>query len=120
MKKIKVGQIGNGSFGKKILSKLENMTDVSIEWIYCSKDCWWQKYNGLDWVIVASPNEFHYEQVKYFLQRGVNVFCEKPCTLSSDSLRELIELSKTNNVCFYIDDVLIYEEIGRASCRERV
>ncbi len=111
MKKIKVGQIGNGSFGKKILSKLENMTDVSIEWIYCSKDCWWQKYNGLDWVIVASPNEFHYEQVKYFLQRGVNVFCEKPCTLSSDSLRELIELSKTNNVCFYIDDVLIYEEI---------
>ena len=111
MKKIKVGQIGKGGFGKKILSKLEKMSDVSIEWIYGSKDNWWQDDNGLDWVIVASPNEFHYEQAKYFLQRGVNVFCEKPGTLAPHSLKELIELSKTNNVCFYVDDVLMYEDI---------
>ena len=30
MKKIKVGQIGKGGFGKKILSKLEKMSDVSV------------------------------------------------------------------------------------------
>ena len=111
MKKIKVGQIGKGGFGKKILSKLEKMSDVSIEWIYGSKDNWWQDDIGLDWVIIASPNEFHYEQAKYFLQRGVNVFCEKPGTLALHSLKELIKLSKTNNVCFYVDDVLIYEDI---------
>ena len=111
MKKIKVGQIGKGSFGKKILSKLEKMSDVSVEWIYGSKDKWWESDVDLDWVIIASPNEFHYEQAKHYLGEGVNVFCEKPGTLSSDSLRELIELSKTNDVCFYIDDVLIYEDI---------
>ena len=91
MKKIKVGQIGKGGFGKKILSKLEKMSDVSIEWIYGSKDNWWQDDIGLDWVIIASPNEFHYEQAKYFLQRGVNVFCEKPGTLALHSLKELIK-----------------------------
>ena len=56
MKKIKVGQIGKGGFGKKILSKLEKMSDVSVEWIYGSKDNWWQDDNGLDWVIISSPN----------------------------------------------------------------
>ena len=111
MKKIKVGQIGKGSFGKKILSKLENITNVSVEWVYGSHDKWWESSGDLDWVIISSPNEFHYEQTRHYLQRGVNVFCEKPGTLASHSLKELIELSKTNNVCFYIDDVLIYEEI---------
>ena len=111
MKKIKVGQIGKGSFGKKILSKLENMSDVSVEWVYGSKDKWWESDVDLDWIIIVSPNEFHYEQAKYYLEKGVDVFCEKPGTLSLESLTELIELSKINDVCFYIDDVLTYEDI---------
>ena len=111
MKKIKVGQIGRGSFGKKILSKLEKMSDVSVEWVYGSKDRWWESDVDLDWVIIASPNEFHYEQAKHYLEKGVNVFCEKPGTLSTHSLLELISHSEVKDVCFYVDDVLIYEEI---------
>jgi len=107
MKKIKVGQIGKGSFGDKILSKLKLISDVSVEWVYGSKDKWWESDVKLDWVIVASPNEFHYEQAKHYLQKGVNVFCEKPATLSTSSLLELISLSKLKDVCFYVDDVLI-------------
>tara|TARA_R110001583_G_scaffold90811_1_gene232806 strand:+ start:4827 stop:6599 length:1773 start_codon:yes stop_codon:yes gene_type:complete len=106
----KVGQIGKGSFGKKILSKLNNISNISIEWVCGSQDKWW-KQEKVDWVIVASPNEFHYEQVKYFLENNTNVFCEKPGTLCSNSLKELIKISKNNNLHFYIDDVLIYENI---------
>jgi hypothetical protein len=107
---IKVGQIGKGSFGKKILSKLNNIENISIEWICGSQDKWW-KQDKVDWVIVASPNEFHYEQTKHFLESNTNVFCEKPGTLCSKSLKELIKISKNNNLHFYIDDVLIYEDI---------
>ena len=96
---IKVGQIGKGGFGKKILSKLNNIDNVSIEWVCGSQDKWWEQ-EKTDWVIIASPNEFHYEQAKYFLENNTNVFCEKPCTLYSKSLKELIELSKKNNLCF--------------------
>ena len=109
MKKIRVGQIGIGGFGKKILSKLKNISDVSVEWVYGSKDKWWEPVD-IDWVIIASPNEFHYEQAKHFLTNGVNVFCEKPGTLSTKSLLELISLSDTNGFNFYIDDVLVYEK----------
>ena len=107
---VKIGQIGNGRFGKKIISKIKNISEVNIEWISNSQDKWWEQ-KKVDWVIISSPNEYHYEQSKYFLENNTNVFCEKPGTLSSNSLKELIELSQKNNLCFYIDDVLIYENI---------
>ena len=108
---IKVGQIGNGKFGKKILSKLNMMDNVEVVWVCTSKDQWWTNVIDLDWVIIATPNEFHYEQAKHFLEKGVNVFCEKPGTLSVESLQELINYSKDNNVKFYVDDVLSYQDI---------
>ena len=107
---IKVGQIGNGNFGNKIYSKLKSLPEVSVAWVCGSQDKWW-KQTQVNWVIIASPTEFHYEQCKYFLQNQTNVFCEKPGTLSSDSLLELINLSIQNNLHFYVDDVLIYENI---------
>lgn len=107
---VKVGQIGKGNFGEKILSKLNNLDGISIKWVCGSQDKWWDQ-EKVDWVIVATPNEFHYEQAKYFLKNNTNVFCEKPGTLCLDSLKELIELSYKNNLCFYVDDVLIYEDI---------
>ena len=107
---IKIGQIGKGNFGNKILSKIKLIPNTTLNWICGSQDRWWEQ-ESVDWVIIASPNEFHYEQAKYFLENNINVFCEKPGTLCSDSLKELIELSKKNDVYFYIDDVLIYENI---------
>lgn len=107
---LKIGQIGKGSFGKKILSKLNNIDNISIEWICGSQDKWWDCSN-VDWVIIASPNQFHYEQAKFFLENNTNVFCEKPGTLNSESLAELIQISKDNSLRFYIDDVLIYENL---------
>ena len=107
---VKVGQVGEGGFGKKILSKLNNINNISIEWVCNSQDKWWEQ-SKVDWVIIASPNEFHYEQTKHFLENGVNVFCEKPGTLCSKALKELIQISLNNNLCFYIDDILIYKDI---------
>jgi hypothetical protein len=107
---IKVGQIGKGNFGKKILSKLNSINSISVEWVCGSTDKWWEQ-KKVDWVIVASPNEFHYEQSKHFLENNTNVFCEKPGTLCSKSLEELIQISKNNKLRFYIDDVLVYEDI---------
>tara|TARA_B100001094_G_scaffold53050_2_gene48657 strand:+ start:38281 stop:40041 length:1761 start_codon:yes stop_codon:yes gene_type:complete len=106
---IKVGQIGNGKFGEKILSKLNMMDDVEVIWICNSTDKWWTKTIDLDWVIIATPNELHYEQAKHFLKRGINVFCEKPGTLSGISLHDLIATAKIHKAKFYVDDVLSHQ-----------
>ncbi len=108
---IKVGQIGNGSFGKKILSKLKAIDNVKISWISTSQDKWWDNDLTVDWVVIATPNEFHYEQSKFFLEKGINVFCEKPASFSYEQTNYLYDLANTNNCKFYVDDVLIYEKI---------
>ena len=106
---IKIGQIGKGQFGSKILSKLKTL-DVEVKWIAGSNDKWWLK-DKVDWVIIASPNEFHYEQAKHFLNRGVNVFCEKPAAFYSKAVEDLYDIADNNDCKFYVDDVLMYEGI---------
>ena len=108
MKKIKIGQIGKGGFGNKILSKLKKIPHVSVEWVYGSQDKWWKSDVDLDWVIIASPNEFHYEQAKHYLQKGVNVFCEKPGTLSTHSLLELKRFDLNINLMKYLNLTMLY------------
>ena len=45
---------------------------------------------GLDAVIVATPTRFHDDMVRQALARGLNVFCEKPMTLSEAVSEELV------------------------------
>jgi hypothetical protein len=102
---LKFGVLGTGRYGTKIRSKLERMGTVI--WAVNSD----ADYNELeipDWVFIATPNIFHYEQAEYFLGAGVNVFVEKPATLSPDALEYLINLSKLQDRLFYVDDVFLY------------
>ena len=106
---IKVGQIGKGKFGSKILSKLNNIDGIEVVWVLGSKDHWWDF--KADWIVIASPSEFHYEQAKHFLSNGMNVFCEKPAAFNYEAVEDLYKLASDNNCLFYVDDVLMYEEI---------
>jgi predicted dehydrogenase len=48
----------------------------------------------LDAVIIATPTRLHAPMVKAFLERGIDVFCEKPLSLSSRDSDELTELAE--------------------------
>jgi len=107
---IKVGQIGCGSFGYKILTKINNIKFIESVTVLTSEDKWWE-LEDVNWVIVATPNEFHYEQSKYYLEKGINVFCEKPAAFSLKAVKELYDIAEKNECKFYVDDVLSYENI---------
>ncbi len=47
----------------------------------------------LDCAVVATPTRFHYPIVKYALEKGVNVFCEKPFSLRSQEGEELVSIA---------------------------
>src|SRR5690606_6359859 len=56
--------------------------------------------DDIDAVYIASPHEFHYEQAKRALLSGKNVLCEKPVTLDSERLENLLKLAKEKELVF--------------------
>lgn len=56
--------------------------------------------DDIDAVYIASPHEFHYEQAKAALLSGKHVLCEKPVTLESEKLIELLNIAKEKELVF--------------------
>jgi predicted dehydrogenase len=56
--------------------------------------------DGIDFVIVATPNNMHFPVAKAFLEAGINVVCDKPMTFTLEEAQELVTLveSKKNLV----------------------
>ncbi|GAB1452040.1 hypothetical protein MASR2M47_20960 [Draconibacterium sp.] len=53
---------------------------------------------ALDFVLIATPTRFHYNMVKYALEQGLHVFCEKPFTLTTLEGEELVELATSKGL----------------------
>ena len=105
-KKMKFGIIGSGgTYGPRLTKYLSIFGELC--WESNGSDRAWPEQK-IDWVFIASPNLYHYEQATYFLNAGVNVFLEKPATLSTASLEDLISIAKNNNVHLYVDDVFLF------------
>ena len=67
----------------------------------------------IDAVIISTPPNSHPEIAMYFMQKGVNVLCEKPLCLSAAEARAMIECAEKANVTFtmatkfrYCEDVV--------------
>ena len=102
---MKVGIIGKGYFGKKLISKLVN--EYEIEFITGKE---YKVSYKVDWVVIASSTESHYEICKDFLTKGINVFCEKPLTHSVKETKYLFKLADENNCHLYVDDVFRHKQ----------
>ncbi|MEP6549283.1 MAG: Gfo/Idh/MocA family oxidoreductase [Gammaproteobacteria bacterium] len=48
--------------------------------------------NGIDFVIIATPNHLHYPVAKAFLTAGVHVICDKPLAFTVAEAEELVRL----------------------------
>ena len=105
---IKIGLIGYGYWGKILLPKLEKFGQ--IEFICTSKDTYEDKLKNVDWAVIATPSQTHYEIVKKCLAGGVNVFCEKSLTLDYSQSLELYEIAEQNNVKLYVNDVFMFRK----------
>lgn len=56
----------------------------------------------IDFVVVATPNDFHQDIVIAALEAGKNVMSEKPVTMTSESLEKMIEASKRTGKFFTV------------------
>lgn len=70
-----------------------------------------------DFVVIATPTKYHYPMVKFSMEKGIHVFCEKPFTLVSSQGKELIELARAkwlvNQVGYHNQFIGTFRELKR-------
>jgi predicted dehydrogenase len=56
--------------------------------------------DGIDFVIVATPNHLHYPVARAFLERGIHVVCDKPSAYSLEEAEALARLAGEGRALF--------------------
>ena len=64
--------------GKKIVPIINK--ECEIKFISNTKIPYKNFKNKVDWIFILSNNKTHYKIAKFFLEKKINVFCEKPLT----------------------------------------
>jgi predicted dehydrogenase len=59
-----------------------------------------QRSDRIDAVIIATPPQLHFPIAKAFLERGIDVICEKPMTRDLAEAQELVRLVRDNDRIF--------------------
>jgi predicted dehydrogenase len=58
--------------------------------------------DGVDFVVVVTPNSSHFAACKAFLSRGIHVVCDKPLTFEVAEAEELAALARTRGLLFCV------------------
>jgi len=72
-----------------------------------------EKENGIDFVVITTPNHLHYAISKAFLEVGINVVCEKPLCFTIEEGEELERLAEEKGVLFGVT----YTYVGYAMAK---
>ncbi len=58
--------------------------------------------DGIDFVVITTPNNTHYAAAKCFLEHGIHVSCEKPLCFTVEEAEELQRIAKERNLLFCV------------------
>ncbi|QPH39943.1 Gfo/Idh/MocA family protein [Pedobacter endophyticus] len=132
---IKVALVGAGKMGVSHLSILGAHPDVEIVGVcdtskivtdflsrYSKMECFSNFQKMLDKItpdaiFVAVPTKFHYEIIKYAIEKNIHVFAEKPFCLNTAQGEELVKLAAKhriiNQVGYHNKFVGTFKEVKR-------
>ena len=68
----------------------------------------------IDYVVIAAPNNVHYEVAKAFLEHGFPVFCEKPLCFAVEEAEELKRIAEAKGLPFCVN----YSYTGNVMVKE--
>ena len=117
--KHRIGIIGYGGMGGWHVNKLLTMENPELAGIWDIRQCQREKaqskglyvYESLealladktvDLVLIATPNDVHKPLAIAAMEAGKNVVCEKPVTMSSEDLQEMIDASVRTGKVFTV------------------
>ena len=109
---INVCIIGLGYWGKKVLRSIKKIKKIkNVQIIKSRKDKNKVNLNNLKWIFVTTPTNSHYQLVKKYLKKKINIFCEKPLTNNIKKDNELFKLAKRMKCKLYVSDIENFKKI---------
>lgn len=57
---------------------------------------------GVDFAVIASPATTHYRYTKYFLERRIPVFVEKPLATTAEQAQELVDMAAASGTVLFV------------------
>ena len=61
-----------------------------------------ERPDGIDFVVIVTPNSSHYEIAKTFLNAGIAIVCDKPLAVTAMQAEELQRLSEEKGILFMV------------------
>jgi len=58
--------------------------------------------DGIEAVVIVTPNHLHHPAARAFLEAGVHVICDKPMTTTTEDAEELVRLSDERGLVFAV------------------
>ncbi|NVM34381.1 MAG: Gfo/Idh/MocA family oxidoreductase [Candidatus Lokiarchaeota archaeon] len=115
---MEIGIIGLGYWGDIILKNLirPGKRDIVLCDLSLVENELYQNYSYVkdykqldcDYIFISTPTSTHFEICKYFLEKGVNIFCEKPLTVSSSKAETLYDIAFTNEIILFTDWIFTF------------
>lgn len=56
--------------------------------------------DGIDFVVIVTPNNSHYEIAKCFMEHGIHIVCDKPLAITAEQAEELQRMAKERDIQF--------------------
>jgi len=109
---MKVALIGYGYWGKILFKELKSFSEIELTCVIDNQaipensdilNCELAPSiellpKDIDFAVVATPLETHFEIIQELLGKGINVLCEKPLVKNINDANKLFELAKSKNL----------------------
>ena len=104
MKRYRAILVGNGTMGSRHRTRFEA---CGVDFVAIADDR--KEFTGIacalpevDFAVIASPATTHYAYAKFFLERKIPVFVEKPLATTAEEARELVALAERGGVTLFV------------------
>jgi len=104
---LKTGLVGNGHWGKILQKSLSELSEIIF--ISNTKKSYKNSF-FIDYCFIASSDSSHFKIAKYFIEKRIPVFCEKPLSRNLEECKKLIKLSKEKKTTIFIDHIENYKK----------
>ena len=100
--------IAAGVFSRNLEKSLQTAEELGISTDRCYEDyramarAEGEREDGIDFVVVVTPNQSHYEICRAFLEAGIHVVCDKPGTTTYRQAKELEALAEDRGLLFMV------------------